>query len=258
LIKEFDKVLNGKPYSVLPIQRLVESNPAVAHGLAASRESQLGQLIGLSSNMLLRPADKPNINQEVMTRVGLSVETVDGAGQPVLCRPGHEDRAAQNQVSKPRKRKATNGKATNQDGKKALLDLRLFELRELAVAENVVLPEKSRLLKADYADAIYLARTLLTDDNIDDNEEGTMDVVEVEVNEDAQLQEQQLQEQQLQEREATAKKERETVAKQFIYANNTILELIAIIAKEKIKIKTGSKIKIDYVNAIYIHRNPSL
>jgi hypothetical protein len=264
LIKEFDKVLNGQPYSVLPINRLCESNPGIAQGLHDSRVSQLTSLEGLANHMLKRPADKPKTNQEVITRTALSVGTVDDDGQQVLCRPTNMHRDALNQVSKGTKRKA----GANVNKNTVLSKLSLPQLKELAVAEKVVLPERTRLFKKDYVEAICLARTLVNggdgeEDNIDEGGEGNMDVVADDVNEEDNIDEvmekeaAQVQEQQKQKegKEATAKKDREATVKQFI-DNNTVVELIAIIAKENIMIKSGKKNKADYVNAIYLSRNP--
>jgi hypothetical protein len=48
LIKEFDKVLNGEAYSVLPLVRLSESNADVATSLKHNSNSTLSSLTSLA------------------------------------------------------------------------------------------------------------------------------------------------------------------------------------------------------------------
>lgn len=93
------------------------------------------------------------------------------------------------------------------------------ELQKIVQEENIVLPIKdTRHLRIDYINAITLARY-------------------PNVAEDSNQVNQQDQE--------------DTLAKKMISGNHNVIELIAIVAKEKIVMKKGKKVKQDYVDAIY-------
>lgn len=238
LIKEFDKALYGEKYSVLPIVRICESNPTVAHGLDESRVSKLSSLTSLAENMLKRTADMPTASQEVITRVGLGPGTVDGSGNQVLCRPTNKHREALDKASKGSKRKAPDDQVLAD--KRALNKLTMQKLKDVAAAENVVLPERARLLKLDIVDAILQQRkTPLVEDLEDDVEEemraeASMNVVATDA----------------------CDQESETVAKKILQCfTNT--ELLAIALKENVVLGPGTKVKMDYVNAIYLARHPA-
>jgi len=247
LIKEFDRVLSGRTYSILPIVRLCESNPAVAEGIAANRVTHLSSMVGLAEHMLQRTADVPKGNEEVITRVGLAVGTIDGSGQPVLCRPTNPHRAQLSEVSRGTKRKL----GVEDLDKKILGKLAVLKLKELATAENVVLPEKARLVKADYIDAIYQSRTLARDhargEVMGEEKEDAMDVADGVSDKEK--------EEVIVAKEQEAMADEEVLSKKFLYVNS-VTELMALAAKENIVIKPGVKKKIDYVDAIYLARNP--
>ena len=93
MIEEFDKVLaTGQRYSILPLARLAELDGLVAQSLTDHSHTTLASLTSLADNMLRRQSDKPTSNQEVISRVGLRVETKDDAGNHPLCRPINESR----------------------------------------------------------------------------------------------------------------------------------------------------------------------
>lgn len=100
LIEEFDKELSaGQVYSILPLARISESDGLVALSLSEHSHSTLASLTSLADNMLRRQSDKPTASQEVITRVGLRVETMDDAGNHPLCRPINEARVALNKAT---------------------------------------------------------------------------------------------------------------------------------------------------------------
>jgi hypothetical protein len=99
LIKEFDKELNGLPYSILPLNRKSESNTQVNDGLRKNSSAVLASMTMLSKNMLRAKANIPTETQEVITRPGLRVDTVDNAGNHTLCRPINQSRAALNKAT---------------------------------------------------------------------------------------------------------------------------------------------------------------
>lgn len=111
--------------------------------------------------------------------------------------------------------------------------LKLDRLKEIATVENIVLPAKDKLLKDDYIQAIVSARHPQT-------------VAEVEVEEENEV------EDHVEDPDAQAA---ETFAKKMIAGKHNVTQLEAIIAKEKIEIKSGRKVKQDYVDAIYNARN---
>jgi len=95
MIEEFDQVLStGKPYSILPLGRLSESSGVVAQSLTDHSHETLASLTSLADNMLRRVADMPTTTEEVITRVGLRVDTVDDAGNRPLCRPVNQSKVA--------------------------------------------------------------------------------------------------------------------------------------------------------------------
>jgi hypothetical protein len=155
LITEFDKVLKGQPYSVLPLSRLCESDPAIAQGLDVSADARLGNLTTLAKEMLRRPADLPAANEESLSRVGLSAETVDSNGKRILCRPTNRQFAR----SSKRKLNADEEMAAQ---KKSLSKLTVVKLQEIAMNEGVELPMNKRVLKVDYVEAIYKKRNPMT------------------------------------------------------------------------------------------------
>ena len=237
LIEEFDKVLNGETYSVLPLNRLCESNPTIAQGLETSKVSRLSSMTALAKNMLKRTADMPTATQEVITRGGLGTGTLDSSGNLALCRPVNEHREALGKViNKGVKRKANEDQEAAD--RRVLGRLSLLQLRELAAAEDVVLPEKAR--KADYVEAIYKRRNppdVLVAGARDEDEED-MDVAVVDDENEL----------------PTA--EEEMMEKKFLAVNNTT-QLLAIVSKEKVVMRPGRKKKEDYINAIYLARHPS-
>ena len=93
LIEEFDKELaSGQPYSILPLARLSELDGVVSQSLTDHSHTTLASLTSLADNMLRKQSDKPTSTQEVITRVGLRVETTDDAGHHPLCRPINQSR----------------------------------------------------------------------------------------------------------------------------------------------------------------------
>jgi hypothetical protein len=96
LIEEFDQALSGQPYSILPLQRLSESDANVAGSLIAHSQYTLGSATALATNMLTKGSNVPTTTQEVISRTGLGVDTVDDAGNHPLCRPINKAREALN------------------------------------------------------------------------------------------------------------------------------------------------------------------
>lgn len=92
LIEEFDKVLDGKPYSVLPLVRLCESDVQVAQNLVNNSIASHDAMTVLAERMLRRGADTAREGQEVITRPGLRLNTVNSEGELVLCRPTNASR----------------------------------------------------------------------------------------------------------------------------------------------------------------------
>lgn len=93
LIEEFDKVLDGKPYSVLPLVRLCESDDEVANNLVDNSTATHSAMTDLAERMLQRGADTVREGQEVITRPGVRKYTVNSEGELVLCRPTNASRA---------------------------------------------------------------------------------------------------------------------------------------------------------------------
>lgn len=94
LIEEFDKVLDGKPYSVLPLVRLCETNDQVSQNLNDNSSARHSAITNLAERMLRRGADKAMPDQQVISRPGLDADTVNDEGEHILCRPANESRAA--------------------------------------------------------------------------------------------------------------------------------------------------------------------
>ena len=94
LIEEFDKVLDGKPYSILPLVRLCETDDQVSQSLSDNSSARHSAITNLAERMLRRGADKPKPDQQVISRPGLDVDTVNDEGEHILCRPANESRAA--------------------------------------------------------------------------------------------------------------------------------------------------------------------
>ena len=99
LIEEFDKVLDGKPYSVLPLVRLCESDDEVANNLVDNSTATHSAMTDLAERMLRRGADTVREGQEVITRPGVSNDTVNNEGELVLCRPTNASRAQLNNAT---------------------------------------------------------------------------------------------------------------------------------------------------------------
>ena len=101
LIEEFDKILGeGKAYSYLPLARLSESNSLVAQSLVDNSETTLSDMTSLANNMLTRAANKPGDIQEVIPRPALHADSVDEAGNLVLCRPSKPSQVAISKATK--------------------------------------------------------------------------------------------------------------------------------------------------------------
>jgi hypothetical protein len=116
-------------------------------------------------------------------------------------------------------------------------------LLEIATGEKVVLPEKARILRADYIDAIFKSRHPdVSAHAIAENDAGLPMIVD-----DRQDHEKE----EAKEKDAADK---ETTVKKLLAGNNNVKELIAIVAKEKIAMGTGRKNKEHYINAIYLAR----
>jgi len=250
LITEFDKVLSGgEKYSVLPLARLCESNPAVAEGLESSRTSRFASLTSLADNMLKRSADVPTDGQEVISRVGLGLGTLDDAGNQALCRPTNKHRETLGEVTGS-KRKAIGDQVPA--AKRSLNNLLLSQLRNIVRLEKVVMPEKTRLLKEDYVNAILKARAPAglhhNANNSVDEEEGRMDVVGDAADEAASVTVP------APVIDDVSANEREVTAKKFISVNN-VTQLKAIVSKLGVVMGPGRKTKTDYVDAIYLAKH---
>jgi hypothetical protein len=116
--------------------------------------------------------------------------------------------------------------------------LKLDQLIEIVTEENIVLPVKNKLLRQDFIEAIVSARhpqTIVEEEDEEKDEEKDEAVAEVV--------------------DCAAQQAQETWAKKLIAAKYNVKELIAIVAKDKIVIKPGRKVKEDYVDAIYNARN---
>lgn len=99
LIEEFDKVLDGKPYSVLPLVRLCESDDQVATSLVDNSTATHSAMTDLAERMLRRGADTVREGLEVITRPGVSNDTVNSEGELVLCRPTNASRTQLNKAT---------------------------------------------------------------------------------------------------------------------------------------------------------------
>lgn len=122
LIEEYDKILDDKPYSVLPLVRLCEEDGQVAQSLLNNCTDTHLAITSLAERMLRRVADKPKEGQQVMSRPGLNVDTVDDEGRLILCRPINEAKAALNN--------ATNNKGVKVSHIKCLLTL-IYKLQSI-------------------------------------------------------------------------------------------------------------------------------
>lgn len=92
LIEEFDKALDGKSFSVLPLVRLCEVDDHIGQNLIENSSATHTALTALAERMLRRGADMAREGDEVITRPGVDVETVNSEGERVLCRPNNESR----------------------------------------------------------------------------------------------------------------------------------------------------------------------
>jgi hypothetical protein len=263
LIKEFDKVLKGQPYSVLPLRRLYESDPTIASAIEASRVKKLAACTSLVNNMLKRKADE--VTGEVITRPALGTATTDNEGNIALSRPQSKHREALGQVTQGVKRKAT---FDPEREKKSLNKLTKTVLMEIADAENALLPEKDTLRKIDYVEAICKVRTPLIPtvvstsvENEEEKDDETTTIADVGDDEGTTTVS-------VGDDEGTTtvsdgidtvntQPNSEELLKRKFIAVNTIAEMKVIIANEKIVIAPGKKNHKHYVDAIYKARYPS-
>jgi hypothetical protein len=156
------------------------------------------------------------------------------------------------------------------DTKRELVKLTVPALQIIAAEEKVVLPETSRIKKADYIAAIILSRypaptesSAIIDKPDDDDEvlEDNADDGGRQVDEDSQGNTAENTTNKIvntQQQVVAANNEDEVWAKKVLNAY-TNTKLIAIMAKANIVIsKPGRKVKADYVNAIYFARHLKL
>jgi hypothetical protein len=220
-------------------------------GLEISTAEVMSSTTSLAENMLKRKADK--VTGEVMSRPGLGVTTVDSSGNLALCRPVNKHREALGEVTKGGTKRKTNG---NSSGTKALGRCSKVELMLIVESEKIVLPEKARLVKADIVEAINKSRSSRPQPAVhvldeDSDEEDTMVAVHV-VDEDCD--EEETMDVDLETNDIEFETNEVELKKKFL-AVNTVLQLQAIVAKEKIVMGPGTKKKSDYVNAIYSARH---
>lgn len=107
-----------------------------------------------------------------------------------------------------------------------------------------MLPQVKKLLRAHYVDAIVLARHPVSVE--DRHDDAGVQVIPDDDNDDCVVDDSN--------DCVVDDSSKEIMAKKLLAGFNTITQLKAIMAKEKIKIEPGMKNKTDYINAIYSAR----
>ena len=169
IIQEFDRVLKVGYYSLLPLIRPTASNALLKEQQTRDGRRLLDELRESSEILLTRPADRVLPNAEVISRNGLDSNTLDSFGEKALCRPFLQQTRNSLETILSVGTKRAIADSEHQTLKKMKVD----ELRQLAIDENVVLSADVKKRKLLIIDAIIEARR----SNCNSNEDNVAETV---------------------------------------------------------------------------------
>ena len=222
LLEEFDKELVKNPtYSILPLIRPTQSNAEPLMRSQQAGEEELANVVNLVKNSLRRAADVPSAGQQVISHDALDVATVNDAGATVLCRPSHAARNVIEDIITNGFKRKSNESAEDADTRE-LKQLKLGQLIALSTVEGATINVDTKT-KKQYINAICSKGKLIECSTGVLEAEGVVGGGECD----------------------------EKKALGFL----TLKQLKMIALVEKIDV-VGRRTKSDYVNVIWLARNP--